>query len=81
MISRSGRKKYAKLFKSSLNVRAFRDMQYTMSIGEVQALVQTLNDESGLDIGTGMWTSANEMTLLTTKGAGGQLSSGIRRNR
>ena len=81
MVSRSGRKKYIKLFKTSLNVRASRDVQYTTSIGEVQALVQTPNDESRPDIGTGMQTSVNEMTLLTTKGAGGQLSSGIRRSR
>ena len=81
MVSRSGRKKYTKLFKTSLNVRASRDVQYTTSIGEVQALVQTPNDESRPDIGTGMQTSVNEMTLLTTKGAGGQLSSGIRRSR
>ena len=43
-------------------------------------LVQAPNDEAGLGIGSGMRASANKMALLTTKGAGGQSDSGIRRN-
>ena len=66
---------------AKMYIDASRDVWYMMSIREVQVLVRTPNDESGPDIGTGMRTSANEMILLTTKGTGGQWSSGIRRNR
>ena len=44
-------------------------------------LVQPPNDEAGPGIGSGMQGYANKMALLTTKGAGGQLGSGIRRDR